>query len=329
MLKEVFVLKLQEKWIDLLNPRYIENEEKRKKTQIIIFFSITFGLTYLLGLLLYFNKFIDPENFASFMMILPLSSVAIAKFYTEGKTNDRYKFYSLIILFFLLYFLLFIIASLKLITNNEFSIINVVLTFISSLCVIIYSSKPTDLYLLRNLRIGALLIVYFIFSQIILGLIISKNNLNYNGILFYLNLTIISLIYIYPFLSEEYGWRCFLQSIFFGKFGKKIGVIIVGVCWSLWHLPLQFTFYSPDAPIMGSVIHLIYGIGLSIFLGYVYLKTKNIWFCSIIHALIDNLDVICNSSEMTFSYYVILERLIFVSLFYLPFLFAKEYKKHT
>ncbi|WLD27867.1 hypothetical protein CDIFMA2_17490 [Clostridioides difficile] len=94
----------QEKFINLLNPIYIENEVKRKKIQIIIFFSITFGLTYLLGLLLYFMKFIKPENFASFMMILPLSSVAIAKFYTEGKTNNKYKFYSLIILFFLAYF---------------------------------------------------------------------------------------------------------------------------------------------------------------------------------------------------------------------------------
>ncbi|MBY2478935.1 CPBP family intramembrane metalloprotease [Clostridioides difficile] len=322
-------MKLQEKWIDLLNPKYIENEEKRKKIQIIIFFSVTFGLTYLLGLLLYFNKFIDPENFASFMMILPLSSVAIAKFYSEGKTNNEYKFYSLVILLFLSYFLLFIAKSFNLINLNQYQLVNSILILISSLYLIIHSFKSNELYILKNVRTGALLVVYFIFSQIILGLIISRNNLNYNGILFYLNLIIISLIYIYPFLSEEYGWRCFLQSIFFDKFGKKIGVIIVGVCWSLWHLPLQFTSYSPDAPIMGSVIHLIYGIGLSIFLGYVYLKTKNIWFCSIIHALINSLDVICNSSEMSLSYYVILERLIFVSLFYLPFLFTKEYKHHT
>ncbi|MCC0679194.1 CPBP family intramembrane metalloprotease [Clostridioides sp. ES-S-0005-03] len=329
MLKEVFVLKLQEKWIDLLNPRYIENEEKRKKIQIIIFFSITFGLTYLLGFLLYFNKFIDPGNFASFIMILPLSSVAIAKFYSEGKTNNEYKFYSLVILLFLSYFLLFIAKSFNLINLNQSQLVNSILILISSLYLIIYSFKSKELYILKNVRTGALLIIYFIFSQVILGLIISRNNLNYNGILFYLNLTIISLIYIYPFLSEEYGWRCFLQSIFFNKFDKKIGVIIVGVCWSLWHLPLQFTFYNPDAPILGSVIHLIYGIGLSIFLGYVYLKTKNIWICSIIHALVDSLDVICNSSEIPLSYYVILERLIFVSLFYLPFLFTKEYKQHT
>nr|WP_236733017.1 hypothetical protein [Clostridioides difficile] len=90
-------------WINILNPILIKNEIKRKKVQIIIFFFINFGLTYSLGLLLYYNKFIDPENFASFMMILPLSSVAIAKFYTEGLNNDMYEFYSLIILFFLTY----------------------------------------------------------------------------------------------------------------------------------------------------------------------------------------------------------------------------------
>ncbi len=99
-------MNLQAKWIELLNPIYIKNESKRKNIQIIIFFSITFGLTYILGLLLYFREYIEPENFAGFMMILPLSSVSIAKFYTEGRTNDNYKFYSLVILFFICYLLL-------------------------------------------------------------------------------------------------------------------------------------------------------------------------------------------------------------------------------
>lgn len=322
-------MKIQEKWIDLLNPRYIENAEKRKKIQIIIFFSITFGITYSLGLLLCFKEFIDPESFAAFMMVFPLSSVAIAKFYTEGRTNENYKFYSLVILFFLSYCLLFIFQLLKLINLEQSLFINFILVLMSSLCVIIHSSNSKELYLLKNIKMGVLLIVYFIFSQIILGLIISRNQLNYSGILFYISFTIISLISIYPFLSEEYGWRYFLQNIFFDKFGKRIGVIMVGICWSLWHLPLQFTLYSPDNPIIGSVIHLIYGIGLSIFLGYVYMKTKNIWFCSIIHVLINSLDIIFNSSDVILSYSIILERLIFVSLFFLPFLLTKEYKRNT
>ncbi len=75
------------------------------------------------------------------MMILPLSSVAIAKFYTEGLNNDMYEFYSLIILFFLIYSLLIVLKLLNLINNNEFIIINLILTFISSLSIIIYSSN--------------------------------------------------------------------------------------------------------------------------------------------------------------------------------------------
>ncbi|HDA5281560.1 TPA: CPBP family intramembrane metalloprotease, partial [Clostridioides difficile] len=167
ILKEVFILKLQEKWIDLLNPKYIENKEKRKKFQIIIFFSITFGLTYLLGLLLYFNKFIDPENFALFMMVLPLSSVAIAKFYTEGMTNDKYKFYSLIILFFLIYLFLLIIELLNLINNQQFQSLNTILVIISSLSIILYSDSIKDLSPIKNIKVGCLLIFYFMLSKII------------------------------------------------------------------------------------------------------------------------------------------------------------------
>lgn len=58
----------------------------------------------MLGILLYFEIYIEPESLTTFMMIFPLSSVAIGKFYSEGKENDRYKFYSLVILLFLIYF---------------------------------------------------------------------------------------------------------------------------------------------------------------------------------------------------------------------------------
>ncbi|EFH07471.1 hypothetical protein HMPREF0220_1554 [Clostridioides difficile NAP08] len=71
---------------------------------------------------------------------------------------------------------------------------------------------------------------------------------------------------------------------------------------------------------------MIYGIGLYIFLGYVYIKAKNILFCSIIHNLVNSLDIICNFSKITLSYYIILEILIFISLFFLHLLFTKKYK---
>ncbi|HBF3155312.1 TPA: CPBP family intramembrane metalloprotease, partial [Clostridioides difficile] len=283
------LLNLQSKWVNFLKPTYVSDEIKRKKLQVIIFFSITYGLSYSLGLLaICFNHLIDSEILAQFMMILPLSSVSIAKFYTEGRNNDKYNFYSSVILFFIIYFFIFIIESLKLISINQFQLMYLMLILISSLCVIVYSYKITSLYIFKNFKIGILLFFYFLFSQIIFGLIISDNQFDYKNFLNYILLPIISLVYIYPFLCEEYGWRSFLQSILFDRFGKKIGIVMVGTCWSLWHLPLQFTLYSPQTPIIGAIANLIYGIGLSIFLGYVYMKTKNIWFCSIMHVLINS-----------------------------------------
>ncbi|WP_235698286.1 hypothetical protein [Clostridioides difficile] len=100
------MLNLQSKWVNFLKPTYVSDEIKRKKLQVIIFFSITYGLSYSLGLLaICFNHLIDSEILAQFMMILPLSSVSIAKFYTEGRNNDKYNFYSSVILFFIIYFL--------------------------------------------------------------------------------------------------------------------------------------------------------------------------------------------------------------------------------
>ncbi len=76
-------MNLQSKWVNFLKPTYVSDEIKRKKLQVIIFFSITYGLSYSLGLLaICFNHLIDSEILAQFMMILPLSSVSIAKFYT-------------------------------------------------------------------------------------------------------------------------------------------------------------------------------------------------------------------------------------------------------
>lgn len=98
-------MNLQSKWVNFLKPTYVSDEIKRKTTSYNIF-SITYGLSYSLGLLaICFNHLIDSEILAQFMMILPLSSVSIAKFYTEGRNNDKYNFYSSVILFFIIYFL--------------------------------------------------------------------------------------------------------------------------------------------------------------------------------------------------------------------------------
>lgn len=93
------------------------------------------------------------------------------------------------------------------------------------------------------------------------------------------------------------------------------------MCWSLWHLPLIFTLYTPEAPILGIILRSIHIVGISIFLGYLYIKTKNIWFCAIIHVLNNSAFLITNSKESTITYHDILIVSMVVLIFYVPFLF--------
>ncbi|HBG1466347.1 TPA: CPBP family intramembrane metalloprotease, partial [Clostridioides difficile] len=224
-----------------------------------------------------------------------------------------------------------VLKLLNLINNNEFIIINLILTFISSLSIIIYSSNKKNLYPVKNIKLGSLLIIYFMISVIVptsFILILQGAQPNYSGIIKFIFTPITSLTTIYIFFSEEYAWRGFLQNIFFDKFGKKLGVIILGMCWSLWHLPLIFTLYTPEAPILGVILRSIHIVGISIFLGYLYIKTKNIWFCAIIHVLNNSAFLITNSKESTITYHDILIVSMVVLIFYVPFLFTKEYKNN-
>ncbi len=67
------------------------------------------------------------------------------------------------------------------------------------------------------------------------------NFIGYIGML--INYLIISGLYMF---GEEYGWRGFLQSRLQNKFGKRIGVLLVGVIWGLWHVNVWFFRIEPQ-----------------------------------------------------------------------------------
>lgn len=48
------------------------------------------------------------------------------------------------------------------------------------------------------------------------------------------------------FFGEEYGWRGFLQEKMQRRFGKRIGVILLGIIWELWYMPIWFSVYRVD-----------------------------------------------------------------------------------
>ncbi|MBE5906146.1 MAG: CPBP family intramembrane metalloprotease [Lachnospiraceae bacterium] len=95
--------------------------------------------------------------------------------------------------------------------------------------------------------------------------------------------------YIMPYLGEEYAWRGTLQPAFQKKFGKRRGVLLLGVVWELWHACLWIPVFHFDKCGMSIVkaesIRMAVVIALGIMLGWLYMKVQNVWLCAMVHGL--------------------------------------------
>jgi membrane protease YdiL (CAAX protease family) len=96
-----------------------------------------------------------------------------------------------------------------------------------------------------------------------------------------------------PFLGllvtfgEEYGWRGYLQSTLTGL-GRVRGVTLVGLIWGVWHWPVIWMGYNyPGHPYLGSLLMVLFSIGLAFILGYAVLKAKGVWIAAFLHALVN------------------------------------------
>lgn len=204
----------------------------------------------------------------------------------------------------------------------------------------------------NNERKGILLVLLFValylprvFVPAILEGIIN-NNLSEFGTqyaellrnpVFYIGL--ISLPFNYPltiiaFFGEEYGWRYFLQPIMQKKFGMKLGVVLLGIVWGLWHLPVDTMFYTEDSVPQMIVGQIITCVSLGIFFGYAYLKTNNIWVPVAMHFLNNNLIPIISGAfsadvlqDQSVTWMQLVEILVIDLIVFCLFIFAKEFKE--
>ena len=154
---------------------------------------------------------------------------------------------------------------------------------------------------------------------------------------FYIGL--VSLPFNYPltiiaFFGEEYGWRYFLQPIMQKKFGMKLGVVLLGIVWGLWHLPVDTMFYTEDSVPQMIVGQIITCVSLGIFFGYAYLKTNNIWVPVAMHFLNNNLIPIISGAfsadvlqDQSVTWMQLVEILVIDLIVFCLFIFAKEYKE--
>ena len=94
--------------------------------------------------------------------------------------------------------------------------------------------------------------------------------------------SVIPLIVLGP-LSEEFGWRGFLQKRVNKEFSPVSGSLVIGTTWSLWHLPLFFMpgtsqndFNMPFLPFLVAVT------SSSVIYTYVFIKSNGSLFAAIL-----------------------------------------------
>ena len=110
--------------------------------------------------------------------------------------------------------------------------------------------------------------------------------------------------------------------------------MILGVVWGLWHLPVDFFYYTtPDSGVIAVAAQQITCITISIFFAYAYMKTENIWVPVIMHMLNNNLVPVLSGNysadvlqNQVMTWGSLIPALVLNGLIFGGFLFAKEFR---
>ena len=154
----------------------------------------------------------------------------------------------------------------------------------------------------------------------------------------------ILFLFLYNFhyhFGEEYGWRSYFQPLLQKKFGIVKGVLLFGVLWELWHLPMVIFFFAPWVS-MTSPIELVQVIlgrlisttTLGIFIAYAYMRTNNVWLPVIIHFLHNTIVMfsLMNFASMEAPnggveyWHIIFVYVLILMVFFTPLLFSKVFR---
>lgn len=114
-------------------------------------------------------------------------------------------------------------------------------------------------------------------------------------------------------LQEELGWRGFLLPRLQKKFHPVFSAVIVGVIWSLWHLPLfVISATGYDNSFLG---YMAFTIILSIEITWIYNRTNgSLLFPILIHGIDNTYGVVINSSgnKPMLAYIVVIVIAVFI-----------------
>ena len=93
-------------------------------------------------------------------------------------------------------------------------------------------------------------------------------------------------------LGEEIGWRGYLYSALRERFSIVQTHVLLGLIWSLWHLPINLQGYNYGLsyfayPVLGVVAMFLSCFSLGILLSWLLAKTGSIWASALFHGAIN------------------------------------------
>jgi membrane protease YdiL (CAAX protease family) len=98
--------------------------------------------------------------------------------------------------------------------------------------------------------------------------------------------TLISIPFAF---GEEFGWRGYAQERRVHEFGLLKGLLLLGIIWGVWHVPIYYFMGAfPQHPIVGPFIMTPIDNVLAVVpMGWLYIKSRNIWVPTLTHAFAD------------------------------------------
>lgn len=319
------------------------SEDKKK---LVIFMAITFLLPVLMGILMgiQYKRGFDVSVFVLLQTYYPSLGVIIATWVVNKNGEYPKRFYGG---FVALTAILFIYSSFTIFfpSKEANSVPDIIISAGSLLLLILFFADGKNIREacglgFKNGEKGIHLIALFFLlymARAIIGSTIDGSlrelfsNFGMMSVMIFILLPFSFLFSYTAFLGEEYGWRYFLQPLLFKYLGSKKGILLLGVLWGIWHLPINMFYYSPDTWLQSVCVQLSTCISLGIFFGYSYLKTNNIWILVIMHYINNNMVLVFmgtdDVSNQILSWSDVSVSVIINLILFVPFIFTKEFSE--
>ena len=306
-----------------VTPLSVTTSSKVNWRQVGWFLGLTFGLTWLADLVLYFNGGLTSPIaplLLQFQMLLPAFSALLLGafffrespvYYRSNRTASRW-FVNFYLLFTVLYLIgliaawirpgqIMIISSLLLIPNLIGLVLLIVLRWKGGREAFAGAGLAGGKWQVW-LVYGAGLIVFYGLQTLLnyvfkLGEVVNLHaafpqmaaaNMPASALMLTMA---INTVIVGPFLGliitfgEEYGWRGYLQTEL-TRLGRIRGVFLLGVIWGVWHWPVIWMGYNyPGQPVLGSIAMVAMCVLLAYFLAYAVFKSNGLWTAAYLHAL--------------------------------------------